>query len=577
MNRESSQNQRRRRSNRNEIAPAHRRALHKTATDLNTVIDPLERTIDEINSIGQSRFHYSGRPDGYLRFLVAAKAHHEAIRVGEEIEGPSDIMKEGKKGDVYATVIRGVSLPDIEQFPLPLDLSSIRKISQYIRHGFLSRLSETQLGMQRGVLMLPTQTFARGDFENESDNRRMPKTLDALTQRMIQFMDFFTPFLMDPNVNSHERDQVMNTFPWVGRFLVGALGDYVPARFGITPSSAMKSFEVMVNDYPSFLRKKYFETLRIDSAGAFRADILPEELHAYTQYDPAMDRKAAERLEMLVYRTQRDFPPVDLDEVIADFKRSEKNVHRDIVADRRQKSVEVALGNLNLDVIITTQYRRSVTFILKFRDEPVHITVEIGEDAQIYGLPQEMVSRFPIIGEHLTRDLLHAVTVESKKRYPDPATRVRDVPAVTNPPEQVISTLPESMLLPVGVEDDAPPIKRKRKRETLQSYVTPLRSTQPELPEAQPKRVRIYRIAYSKTKIRELAGKKISDEMVDRLAAALRQVEYGEKRVKALENDGHFTSKDLEVRVGDFRMVVENIGRGRLNLTEVFDRRDAFR
>lgn len=523
---------------------------------------------------GFSALVYDKGSDPFLRFTIAQKNYHEAITSAEKIEGPSKTMELGKKRDMFGIDIRGISLADIEKLPLPLDDSSIRTISKFIRHGFFSRLSIKQNAAQQSALLLPTHFLARSNFPDRSFNRRAPEALRPLAERMTEYMDFFTPFLTDPDVGSGERFRALASFPWIGTAFIEAFGYYVPARLGISPSSAMKAFESMVIDNPTGVRKEYMEVLGKEAANAFRKDALPAEIHRYLQYDPTRDREATGRLAEAYAEKIEDYPQ-DYEEAIEIFNRNRTNIQKDINASKGAKAFEVALGNSQVDVVVASQYTQTLIFILKFRNSDTHLTLDIKDDGTIYGLPHSLNFESPLLAEHLTNDLFTAMTAESKKRYPDRAPRLRDLPPSLEFLQAFQFRLPEALLLK---SDDDGEVSRPKKRrgETLKAIIAPLTADQPELPKAQPSRYKKYRVAYSKKKIRELAGKKVTDEMVDRLAAALRQFEYGEKRVKALEEDGQYDSKDLRIRVGDFRMVIESRGAGRFRLIEVDDRRDAY-
>lgn len=556
--------------------PAYEQALLDTEAELNICVPLASDGLRLARRIGGfSALVYDKVTDPFLRFTVAQKNYHDAITTAEEIEEPSDVMKLGKKRDMFGIDIRGISLADIEKLPLPLDDTSIRTISKFIRHGFLSRLSIKQNAAQQSALLLPTQFLARSNFTERTFNRRNPESLRPLAERMTEYMDFFIPFLTDPDVGSGERFRAIASFPWIGTSFVAAFGYYVPARLGISPSSTMKAFESMVIDNPTGLRKNYMEVLGEEVANAFRKDALPTEIHRYLQYDPTRDREASGRL-IEAYVEKSEDSPQHYEEAIEIFNRNRTNIQKDINASKGAKTFEVALGNSRVDVVVASQYTQTLICILKFRNSNTHLTLDIKDDGTIYGLPQSLNSESPLLAEHLTNDLFTAMAAESKKRYPDRAPRLRDLPPSPEFLQASQFRLPEALLLKSDDEGEVTKPK-KRRGETLRAIIAPLSADQPELPKAQPSRSKKYRVAYSKKKIRELAGKKITDEMVDRLAAALRQFEYGEKRVKALEEDGQYDSKDLGIRVGDFRMVIESRGAGRFRLIEVDDRRDAYK
>src|SRR3989344_3177837 len=183
---------------------------------------------------------YSGNPFA-LDTLNASRALSINLRAGWTLNTrlfciDPDFLNSFRGNDFYAKPYDGVSLWDIENMQNPLSIEDIRKISRMFFNPlkFFKKIPRDQKSVLESIVNLAT-----GHHIPDESGKRVPESLKMLRGNLESFFDFYTYSFIDTTLSGDEQVNLVYLLGQ-GAKLPEAVAIYLPARLGISPSSASK-------------------------------------------------------------------------------------------------------------------------------------------------------------------------------------------------------------------------------------------------------------------------------------------------------------------------------------------------
>lgn len=195
-------------------------------------------------------------------------------------------------------LMEGTSLSDIEQMPLTVNgllPEDIARINRMFYTGVIFyRMNPAHHEIRELMLYQATQKFARPE-----DNIATPKELQALDDRLTAFFDYHTGLMTNHSLTDEQELNFYLMLALARPWLVQSIGCYLPARLGITPSSAMKLYRQKGLTLPGAVKYSWGKILRsldLESQHAFKPGRLPNDLDKFQHFDPEMDQQVEKTL-----------------------------------------------------------------------------------------------------------------------------------------------------------------------------------------------------------------------------------------------------------------------------------------
>ncbi|MBI2622099.1 hypothetical protein HYW66_00490 [Candidatus Microgenomates bacterium] len=464
--------------------------------------------------------------------------------------------------------------------PLPLSTTDIQRINRVFRQQSPALVLDKKAAWIRQLMGI----FATQQFARPLEHLTIPIELKLLHARLVDYFDYFIDSLIDPSASNEEKENFLLTCYWANGAL-RTLSFYIPARLGITPSSAVKLYREWagtLSPYWRFIAKpalKAFETL---SQKAFYDDNLPSNLEIYQRYSPENDKRATQLL-VAYYEAQHSTN----EEIILAQRKSEeyqeklaryhRSLYRDVIQNgNRTMEFQFSAAHPIEKMIVTTQEfaTRALIFVLKFTDGKTHLTLEIDEHGKIYGFPHEAKGERPHLIDELLRDVLEPLLKEAKQRHP----HIEPVPKPVLPISQVLFSSPNRPMVNDHsdqelVIDEPRPLKRGRQLAAMLAASTGL-SPEPVPPIRKPKEdTRKARVVYSRKTLPAAFTKQPRPNDLKIARRALRRFEQtGE--AKFIDWTG---GKRLVLRVGDIRIILKHEGNGLYTVETIGERQHVYR
>lgn len=230
----------------------------------------------------------------------------------------------------------------------------------------------------------------------------------------MSYFDYYVSRITDFSEDQLDINSLIYSIISHGNLYPG-VGMYVPARLGISPSSAMKLFKRKFHlaGILNVPLKKFLYNLNLNCRTAIPTNgLIPPEYIKYLVYDEQMDMDASEILTR--HYSSSLSKPED----------GELQDHEDAVSTKEQFVKQYVKGgqcrfpkkNSSIDfpvtdnhcidnVIFTQQYRHSFTFIIRLQND-LHLTLEMDSLGRIYGIPPKLQKSYPQIEDYLVKDIL---------------------------------------------------------------------------------------------------------------------------------------------------------------------------
>ncbi len=519
------------------------------------------REAAEITGTSFTALAYRGQPF-VQEVLSTSQQVHRLLEAAElEVSKGSIYIKIEEKIpeaiDSYGRQVFGTSLKDIEGMgPDPetgyLHKDDIKRINSMLRGReaipLLSRLSSLRHSSKNHevidpLIILAIQSWAR------PETRKIEPSLKPLQNNLEAYFDYYVDMAIDPSLDSDTELQFSNTLGWLGPTFNAALAGYLPARLGISPSSAIKIYAQKTQQ--KFregksgwnIAKAHADTHLVE---AYLEGSLPEDLAPYQFYNEEADARAAHILETH-YRNALSSNEDQFEahekakKEKAQFGASAASVFKQIFRDPDQR-IELSMDHGAISRVTVTATNRRVAMFVIHLGEDTHVTLEMDKEGRVFGIPPSLLKKHPNIGDMLLADilppLLEKVTPPKKNNLPPKAVVY---PAPTLPQE-----IPE-----VDHEPEEPKVKVKT-RGKRSSDGKPNLPT----PERLPKKVRF--VSHSEEQVRELlGGKKVNSQTIEQIMKTIERFEYGDKSAVRLRQNRN----QVRIRVGNLRIVL-NIEEG---------------
>lgn len=479
--------------------------------------------------------------------------------------------------DLFSVKLGGTSLTDIERISMAtqegdfagLSLSDRRRVNRMLHHPLIGRLNTNQYLVRESMIYLATQAALD---RWHRDRAVVPTPLQPLSERLGCYFDYYTSFMTNFSASYDDDLWLFFTLHYRANRLTQALGCYIPARLGITPSSAVKLYQekAFKSAMPTRFWQRDLKILQIlerESTQAYRKGGLPADLNHCLLYDPTTDQRSADALEGYFRETGRlnaTAIEVEAADLLAKLRLYQPRLRSDI-ANSQERHLRIPLsGQLIKEVMVAYQNRLSLVMVARFADGQTHLTLEVTKDGRLFGIPPRLASQYPHIDDLLAQEMVKPILDWSRRQHPE----VEPLPVVR------IDKLARELLSPiqitVGEETGKDkPLKRRRLRLLHPLLPEPESPQEVTLPPSSP----YFRVDYSESDIARLLGnKKGQADLVKQIMNTLRRFEYGHIRTEAVK-----AAADLrKIRVGKYRIFLEHHGRGHYSVYWIDNRDTVF-
>lgn len=463
------------------------------------------------------------------------------------------------EGAIYNRKVRGTSLADIEALPLPLSMDDIRRINGFARYNCFSRftIKGDDKVVQYIAVNLPTLDLAR------PQEIKIPLQLRPLREQMKAYLDFYVNFIRNPFIGAEQEIGFLMTVAFTGSVLQQGLGCYIPACLGITPASALKLFDEKVSlQFMPSAWKTLKRRVEPEITNAYRTDALPEALRSYQHYDPKIDLKASSYLLQHYQNVHNELEQtsgsLEPQGIFSKFRQYQQSLRADILSSRNKFLELPARHPLISKILVATQYKQTMMFVLLLSDNQTHLTIEVNGDNRIYGIPGSLYRENPHIGVLLIKEVLDPVLDYAREQHPE----INPV-QITIVRSAVSEKITPTISLPTDKTEqyENPPKPPKRKN-------LPRLFAEPALPEpaktGEPKNS----VEYSRSQIVEFFKARMPDSTIEQIMQVIRRFELGEKQVEELKDvPGHF-----RLVSGNYRIIFEHKGSSKYILRDVGNR-----
>lgn len=528
---------------------------------------------------------YQGEP--FIFDFLAVRSElpaflQKAYRVNLEEPGAPYLADLDKfdMADLFSQELRGVTLEQIGKMPLPLDLGDIKRINSLFRGPFrFKKLTNSQLLVKESAIFLANQVHARPDL-----GMKVPQKILPLYQRLTDYFDYYTSLVTDFSLSDDEEVRLLVNLLWAN-MLPAAVGCYLPGRLGITPSSAIKLYRQRIEriGIPSHFRFSWkLPVGKMENASyfAFPKNGLPADLAVYGHYDEEMDGKVAVAVADYYKDQELDWEEwakaYQTREELLEKLRPYRKLLRGDISRSEGRHMELAMPESHLvsRLTATWQYKQTLMFILHFSHGPMHLTLELDEDNNLYGLPPRLVKDNPRLADLLLVDVVTPFLAELQRWHPEVERRTESVkiPTLLRGEEQLVPVGEATGQL-VG-ERVRKVAKSARPPRVILTPIMQILAKAPELPQRHEQSRRRFNVIYSRRRIVEAMGSRVSDEKIDRIMEAIRRFEFGAVQIHHLSWSG---GNRESVRVGDLRVILKPAGGNVYTVEKVGHRRDVYK
>lgn len=515
---------------------------------------------------------YQGEPF-VEQFLTAYRNYHEnlmhATQLGKVVirRGRYEIHNP-EMFDLYVHRVGGMSLFDVEKMERNketghLSEEDIKKLDKM----FSGRRTKDDGVVLQSLIFLATQPYARPDVSKTTG-----PSLSKLQENITDYLEYYTEQITDFSLSEWEEMSLMwriHGKPW----LAAALGCYIPARLGITSSSASKLYDEKVNVMldslglnNALMRHQYskvYSGFKEQSKEAWRKGAFPPQLEKFTMCDKALDKRASDLLlSHYGKNVLSEDQLIELSEATAKFiaKTAESipAIQKKVI--KRQDAgwrYQFPLNNEIIESVTVTAQKQNhdvVVYIVQFTDRKTHLTLEIDKFGNLYGFPPRLFRDNPATCDLLLQDILPPLLkqVEASKQV---FLEKSKIVQLEETPKMVVRQKPERRKI----------IEKKELK--ARSVVTPLAPyLEARVADKHENTQDNIRVIYSRSGIKEKLGKKkVSDKLVNRIINSLKRFEQGDtyKSIRS-ERSGYRNV----VRVGDLRIILREV-RPNIFVTEI--------
>lgn len=428
------------------------------------------------------------------------------------------------KEDTYRTSINGTSLKDIEAMNLPLTEQDIRKINRVMGRWHLPGLTPHQKMVRELASLLPVQVLAR------FPKLKFSEYVNTLSRRLSAYYDYFLPFIDGFVISEEKERQFIPLVVWIGTNFQQALGAYIPARLGLTPSSVCKMlYEVQLASAHGEAWKGIHAVMIPEVKQAYTEGGLPSKVAPYQHYDQSADRTASLILES--YYSKKEINRIARDGEAPDRLVERLGLYRAVlradILSSPDRFLRHAVDNHEFirEILVATQNRQTLILVVMLNDNQTHLTLEVNGTNRLYGIPPRLSNENPHIGDLLAEDVLGEVLNQAKTRHPDiESERSHKIIILPREPRIVTSQEEEE-------EESGKMTKKSKLRLPMPSFKEP--ADLPKPTESQPSKI-VHRVFHTRSGVIGFLGKRSPKDEVDQIMQGIKAFERGERGVKLL-------------------------------------------
>lgn len=479
----------------------------------------------------------------WVEWTTAARDFSQKLLAVQTFPGAykPDTLKINQARDVYGTPVNGVSLADIEKLPRPLNNEGIATVNNFFCISLINRLTPIQLLAQEIGRLLPTEIAV------VDDDGKIPFSVRPLADRLRDYFDYWTGFITTDYLEPEQEDQFIQSGLWVGygsHFL--ALGGYIPARLGITPSSAVNLFlrREQVSEHRGIMQD--ISDIMIASARhAYSKQDSNSPFSRYMEYDPENDKRVAE----ILLKHYQDLRPVGNQRLIDQLAPYQRSIRRDFGASSTKMiPLDCAPDFYGDKIMIFGRAGGGLVSTVLMRDGKSHLSLEFGSGDHIYGIPAEVFKHMPHADQMIQEDVVGAMLVGLHKKYPNVVSAPAEPRPVNVRMPVAMTELPPEKIKPLP--------KTSTRKERLAGRLGLSAAAQPTVAEPVVQRPRSCVIMVDPVDVRKQMGKKVSDKELLRVMNGFKRVEYGYAPLEPIEH----AAGSYKFRVGGRRVIVRALG-----------------
>lgn len=480
----------------------------------------------------------------WIEWTTAAKDFSQRLLEVQTFPGAyePDTFEINQARDVYGTPVNGVSLADIEKLSRPLNNEGIATVNNFFCIGLINKLTPIQLLAQEIGRLLPTEVAV------VNDDGKIPFSVRPLAYRLRDYFDYWTGFVTANYLEPEQEDQFIQSGLWVGygsHFL--ALGGYIPARLGITPSSAINLFlrRERVAEYESTM-KDISDIMTASARHAYPKLDRGSQLSRYMEYNPENDARVSETL----LERYTGLRPIDNQGLMDQLDPYQRSIRRDFVTSgTKMITLDCEPNFFGERIIIFGRAAGGLVSTVLMRDGKSHLSLEFGSGDDIYGIPAEVFKHNPHADQIIQKDVVGAMLVGLHKKYPDAVSAPVESRPINIQTPTVVAELPPEKIKSL--------YKIRTRRERLAGKLgLSASAAQPAVAEPVVQRPRSCVIMVDPVDVRKQMGKKVSDKELLRVMNGFTRVEYGHSLLEPIEHAAGL----YKFRVGGRRIIVRALG-----------------
>lgn len=509
---------------------------------------PAEETVDAMID------HSRGIDDGW-RLIQGGKASTEL----------SEYLQYCNEHDPIVQPHKGVSIGSIADMSSPLSGEDIRKINDLFYVGLFRRPNEVQKHNTAILSNFTVQSQLPGAHAQVS-----PRT-QRLKENLTSYFDYWAEVFTN-SANLAEGGYLHMDFlrMMFSQHLLYTTIAYIPARLGVSPSSAMELFEEFAEMSNFTARRtlkkgvrKYTTQILGQSyiPSKVPEDILPfilpnsqnsESVSSFLEKEIAIPEGENEQFEAYNSRNRA-------------IKQLNTQVLPSVLRSLTKGKEVVNLVPQESDYItkiqIAQQYSKAAIIVLHLKNGS-HLTLDFTKNNRVYGFPHRVRQQNPSIEDQVILDVVDSITGELRRqREHARQTETHDSDNQTE------------VIKPVYQPYSPQELRRKKiKTRSEQDQQQPEPLT--EITNEPVQQARVNFVAYDEGLIKKELGGKASAKTVRQVSNALYRFGYGEKSAKLLEFDP--THNTIRLRAGNFRIVLRRIDESQFEIIKIGDRKDVY-
>ncbi len=510
---------------------------------------PAEETVDAMID------HSRGIDDGW-RLIQGGKA---STGLGEYLQYCND-------NDPIVQTHKGVSISSIADMSSPLSGEDIRKISDLFYVGLFRRPNEVQ---KHNTALLSNFTV---QSQLPGPHARITPRTQRLKENMTSYFDYWAEVFTN-SANLAEGGYLHMDFlrMMLSQHLLYTTIAYIPARLGVSPSSAMELFEEFAEMSNFTARRTLKKGIRTNTAQTLRQSYIPskvpEDILPFILPDSQNSESVSSFLEKEIAIPEGENEQF---EVYNARNRAIKQLNTQVlpgVLRSLAKGKEVVnLVPQESDYItkiqIAQQYSKATIIVLHLKNGS-RLTLDFTKNNRVYGFPHRVRQQNPSIEDQVILDAVDSITVELRRQ------REHAYQAQKQNTENHIVEFGKPAYQ-VHPPQEHRPKKIKTRGEQGEQQEEPIT----EIADEPAQQARINFVAYDESLIKKELGGKASAKTVRQVSNALYRFGYGEKSAKLLEFDPSHNT--IRLRAGNFRIVLRRIDESQFEIIKIGDRKNVY-